>query len=78
MRLRTIIVGAVAAALLAWSAHAQQEAAPKPEALEKKRNAEQLDKQYHNALERTSGTVAPVKTDPWENMRAPADSKAKK
>jgi hypothetical protein len=78
MRLRTIIAGAVAAALLVWPAYAQQDDAPKPEQLEKKRNAERLDQQYHNALERTSGTTAPAKTDPWENMRAPADSKAKK
>ena len=78
MRLRSIFAGAVAAALLAGPAFAQQQGeAPKPEAVEKKRNAERLDQQYRNALERTTGTVAPVKTDPWGNMRAPTESKAK-
>jgi hypothetical protein len=45
----------------------------------KKRDREDVDKQYSRAMQRTSskGTEA-VKTDPWSNMRGPDDPKAKK
>lgn len=73
------MIGAVAAALLAPHAYAQKTPAePKPEEIEKKRNAAELDAQYKRALERGSKPVEAVKTDPWENMRAPGDSKTKK
>ena len=79
MKMRMLLIGAVAAALLAPRAHAQSDAyQPKPEEIEKKRNAAALDAQYKRALEHSTRDVQAVKTDPWENMRAPGDSKAKK
>lgn len=76
-----MIAAAIAAALLAWPVYAQSGAGgyqPKPEEIEKKRNAEALEQRYRNALEQTSKVAAPVKTDPWGNMRGPTDAKAKK
>ena len=79
MKMRMLVFGAIAVALLAPRAHAQSDAyQPKPEEIEKKRNAAALDAQYKRALDRSTKNVEAVKTDPWENMRAPGDSKAKK
>ncbi len=74
-----LMVGIVAAVGLVRAAHAQQQNRKKElsplqqEELEKKKQAQEVDRQYHRAVEETAGTTAPVKVDPWSNMRAPSD-----
>lgn len=48
--------------------------------LEKKKQAEIVDKQYNRTVERerANGQAQSIKIDPWANMRAPADSKSAK
>jgi hypothetical protein len=46
---------------------------------EKKQDREAVDKQYQRALQETSAaSTAPVKTDPWANMRGTTDAKKSK
>jgi hypothetical protein len=47
------------------------------EAREKKKAAEAIDQQYKATLKRTEKTDAPVRVDPWQNMRGTDNSKAK-
>jgi hypothetical protein len=44
---------------------------------EKKRQAEDNDRQYQRMMERTrqSGDTVSTRSDPWANMRAPSDGK---
>jgi Ni/Co efflux regulator RcnB len=44
---------------------------------EKKRQAEDNDRQYQRMMERTrkTGDTASTRSDPWANMRAPSDGK---
>lgn len=44
---------------------------------EKKQQAEQLDLQYKQQMERSrrEGNTAAARSDPWANMRAPNDGK---
>jgi hypothetical protein len=46
------------------------------EAEQKKKEAEVVDKRYKSVLKSTDQAPAPVRTDPWQNMRGAADSKA--
>lgn len=39
---------------------------------------EAVDKQYQNAIQRTRKDTAEAPTDPWANMRAPAEPPKKK
>jgi hypothetical protein len=46
---------------------------------DKKQDREAVDRQYHRALEQTStGSTAPVKTDPWTNMRGATNANKSK
>jgi len=45
--------------------------------LQKKKDAEALDKQYKSTLKNTDQSGAPVKTDPWATMRGSDNSKPK-
>jgi hypothetical protein len=45
---------------------------------QKKKDAEALDKQYKSTLKSTEQSVAPARTDPWQNMRGADDSKPKR
>lgn len=47
------------------------------EAREKKKEAEAIDKQYDATLKRLNKDDAPVRTDPWQNMRGTDDTKKK-
>ena len=46
------------------------------EAEQKKKEAVVVDKRYNSVLKSTDQGPAPVRTDPWQNMRGAADSKA--
>jgi hypothetical protein len=46
--------------------------------IQKKKEAEALDKQYKATLKNTDQTTTPVRSDPWQNMRGAADSKTKR
>ena len=42
---------------------------------EKQKQAEALDKQYKQMMERSRKDTGAAKTDPWSNMRTPNDGK---
>jgi Ni/Co efflux regulator RcnB len=75
--MKKLLFGAVALAVLAAPAFAQQKD-DEPLAIldrEKKKQAEQLDQQYKRTMERTrkEGDTASARTDPWANMRGPTE-----
>ena len=39
----------------------------------RKKEAEEVDKQYTRTLDKTSKPTTGVRADPWSNMRGPAD-----
>ena len=45
---------------------------------QKKKEADELDKRYKSTLKNTDQTVAPARSDPWQNMRGADDSKTKR
>ena len=66
-------------AVIAGTAYAQEkpkQSALAAEAEERKKEADVVDKRYKSVLKNTDRTAAPVRTDPWQNMRGTADSKA--
>lgn len=69
MTMRTLAISgmvALAAALAATPALAQKKEAT-PQEILKKRNAEELDKGYSDAMKRTQATQSA--NDPWANVR---------
>jgi hypothetical protein len=76
--MRRIAIGLLVLALAGMPALAQRggggggsQKEPSPEEMQKKRDAEALERQYKSTLERTSKPdAAPVRTDPWANMRS--------
>jgi hypothetical protein len=48
------------------------------ERMQKKKDAEALDKQYRSTIKNTGTTATTVRADPWQNMRGPDDSKTKR
>lgn len=42
---------------------------PTAEEIQRRRDAEALDRQYKSTLKRTQQDTAPVRNDPWQNMR---------
>jgi hypothetical protein len=79
--LRVLIAGTVMAACLAGPAYAQHRPGPNiptaPEDVQKRRDAEAVDRQYKATLQRTKkDAAAPV--DPWQNLRGADDSKTKR
>lgn len=76
--LRVLIGLTIALAVLAGPAHAQKKRGPPPptpEELDKKRQDEALDKQYKSTLQRMNMDAAPVRVDPWADVRGPAPTK---
>ena len=81
--MKRFTIAAIVLGLLAGPAFAQPKAhqgggsgAEVDEA--KAKEAEGIDRQYRSTLERTRKEAAPVRTDPWSNMRATDDGKAKR
>jgi hypothetical protein len=75
------IVAAVLLAVIAGPVLAQPSRDDDPIIIEqntKKKDAEELDKRYKATLRNTGQSVAPVKSDPWVNMRGSDDSKTKR
>lgn len=78
-----IIVAIALMAVLAGMAgpvFAQKKQSESPlavEAREKKKEAVAIDQQYQATLKRTQKEDAPVRIDPWQNMRGTDDSKTK-
>ena len=74
------IVAIVLLAVIAGPAFAQRKGPERnplaAEAEQKKKEAEVVDKQYKSVLKNTDQAAAPVRIDPWQNMRGAADSKA--
>jgi hypothetical protein len=80
--MRWLIVGAVMAGCLAGPVCAQGRkapAGPSAEDLQKKQDAEIIDRQYKSTLERTRSEKAETRAnDPWANMRGNDNSKTKR
>jgi hypothetical protein len=74
--MRRIAIGLMILALAGLPAMAQRggQKPPDPEEVQKKREAEALDRQYKSTLERTKSDTAPARTDPWANMRGTTDT----
>jgi hypothetical protein len=80
--MRKIAISSVVLAALVGPAHAEDQ---KPEDnpmlqnyLNKQKENAEIDKQYQKTLEQTRGAnAAPVKIDPWANMRGTDASKPK-
>ncbi len=83
--MKRITMGVVLLAFLASPLHAQGKKDKKPEDNELQRQYEQrqkdnvdIDKQYQKTLQQTRGAdAAPVKVDPWANMRGTDAAKPK-
>jgi hypothetical protein len=83
--MKRITMGVVLLAFLAGPLHAQDKKDKKDEDNELLRQYEQrqkdnaeLDKQYQKTLQQTRGAdAAPVKVDPWANMRGTDAAKRK-
>lgn len=71
----TAVLAAVAGPVFAQQK--QDESPLAVEAREKKKNAEAVDQQYQATLKRTQKDDAPVRIDPWQNMRGTDASKPK-
>ena len=77
--MKKLLLGAVALAVLGAPAFAQKKD-DEPLAIldrEKKQQAEQLDQQYKQQMERSrrEGNTAAARSDPWANMRGPTEGK---
>jgi hypothetical protein len=75
------IIGLVLLAAFAGPVFAQQPMPDDPAVLDriqKKKDAEALDKQYKSTLKSTDQAATPVRSDPWQNMRGTDDSKTKR
>ena len=75
--MRRGMFGILLLGLLTAPVHAQQRgpAPPTPEELEKKREAEAVDRQYKSTLQRMKQDTTTVRSDPWANMRGPSEGK---
>jgi hypothetical protein len=82
--MRRVTIGVILLALLVGPASAQRGGGgggrqETQEEILKKKEAEALDKQYDSTLKRLKqDSTAPVRTDPWANMRGPATSDGKR
>jgi hypothetical protein len=77
--MRRTTIGIVLLAMLTTPVFAQGRGGPRqdtPEEAQKKKEAEALDQQYKSTLKRMKqDDTTAVRTDPWANMRTPADGK---
>jgi Ni/Co efflux regulator RcnB len=75
--MKKLVFGAVALAVLAAPAFAQNKDDDPLMVLEreKKQQAERLDQQYKRTLDRTRKENETARSDPWANMRAPKEDK---
>jgi hypothetical protein len=79
--MKKLLFGAIALVVLATPASAQKQNKDNEPLMilerEKKAQAEQVDRQYQRAMERSrkGEDAAAARSDPWSNMRAPNDSK---
>jgi hypothetical protein len=79
--MRSFIISAVVAGCLAGPAYAEEKTPKQIEAEQKKKDAEEIDRQYKATLERVkknTNTPENRPTDPWQNMRGPSDSSTKR
>jgi hypothetical protein len=77
--LRALIVGAVLTGCLASPVYAQKKTPMQLIDEQKKKDAEEADKQYKSTMERTRKDAVETRaSDPWQNMRGADDSKTKR
>jgi len=79
---KTLLVGAVAAACFAGPAYAQKAKGPDATPMQldeaaKERDRQSIDQQYRTTLQKTRGNEPARADDPWANMRGDADVKPK-
>jgi hypothetical protein len=78
---KKVAAAAIAFAVLTGPAFAQQKQEDPMKMIDeqKKKDAQELDKQYQETMRKTNGgTAVPAKVDPWSNLRGTTDSKASK
>lgn len=77
--MKKIVASAIVLGLLGGPVFAQKSRADDPVMIQerdKQQQAEALDKQYKRTLDQTRKEAdAPVRSDPWANMRGPNDGK---
>jgi hypothetical protein len=77
--MKKMIAAAIVLVVLTGPVMAQVNDSPMvQEEKQKKKDAVGVDLQYKATLRRTNQDVAPVRTDPWQNMRGADDSKTKR
>jgi len=78
--MKRMMIGALALGLMAGTAMAQSlpDYNESDEAKAKRKENLAIDRQYRTTVDRMRGEPSATKTDPWSNMRAPDDSKAKR
>ena len=70
--MRKLVLAAVLAALALPAVPALAQEGPTAEERAEKRDKENLDSQYKNALKAMQGKESAAKNDPWAAMRAPS------
>ena len=79
--MKRIVAATVVLLALSGSVFAQPSKEDDPIIMEQKRkklDAEAIDKEYKATLEKTRQNTAPVRVDPWSNMRGADDSKTRR
>jgi hypothetical protein len=82
--MRRLTIGAMLLGFLAGPVYAQDnpdKMSDDPivlDQLQKKKDADAIDRQYSRALDKTRKANTDPKVDPWSNMRGADDSKTKK
>jgi len=80
--MKRIAMGALLFAFLAGPAvrvHAEDKENPYVKTREtQKKESEEAERQYQRTLQATRGATAPVKNDPWANMRGSTDASKSK
>lgn len=79
--MKIMIAATVVLAALTGIAFAQGSKDDDPiimEQKQKKKDAEEIDKNYKSTLDKTRKDTAATRTDPWSNMRGADDSKTKR
>jgi hypothetical protein len=74
--MKTLAIAALTTVLLTVAAYAEDKA--EAEAAERKRKAQEIERQYRDSLKRTRTQPGAASTDPWADLRPAAPAKPKR
>jgi hypothetical protein len=74
--MKTLAIAALTTILLTIAAHAEDKA--EAEAANRKRKAQEIERQYRDSLKRTRTQPGAASTDPWADLRSAAPAKPKR